>query len=168
MRVAVRVALVLVSAAILQRGVLSQLRVNDAAADVFLLLAIAGGMVTGPDRGAIVGFFSGLTLDLLVQTPLGLSALTYCLVGYVAGRLQGTVRRSNRLLPSLLAALLGVVGVGLYAAIGEVLGQSTELSSRLVGVMVVVGVANAALIPLALRVVRWAWPDETSVLPVLR
>jgi rod shape-determining protein MreD len=168
MKVAIRVVLVLLSAAILQRGVLAQLRIDGAAADVFLLLAIAGGIVTGPDRGAIVGFASGLTLDLLVQTPLGLSALTYCLVGFVAGRLQGNVRRANRWFPSLLAALLGIGGVALYAAIGEVLGQSTSLSSRLIAVMAVVAVTNAVFIRLALRVVRWAWPDESSVSPVLR
>ena len=95
---------VLFSAAVLQRGLFSQLRIAGVSVDVFLLLAIAGGMMLGPERGAIFGFFAGLTLDLLVQTPLGLSALVYCLVGFGTGRLQGTVLRANRVWPLALVA----------------------------------------------------------------
>jgi rod shape-determining protein MreD len=167
-KVALRLGVVFLSAAVLQRGVFSQLRIADASFDVFLLLAIAGGMVSGPDRGAVFGFFSGLALDLLVPTPLGLSALSYCLIGYLAGRLQGSVRRSNRLFPLLLAAGLGAGGVLLYAVLAAVLGQSNVISTQLVAVMAVVAVANAALSPLALRIARWTWPDERALRPVLR
>jgi rod shape-determining protein MreD len=167
-KVALRLGVVLLSAAVLQRGLFAQLRIADASADVFLLLAIAGGMVNGPDRGAVFGFFSGLALDLLVPTPLGLSALTYCLIGYLAGRLQGSVRRSNRLFPPLLAASLGAGGVLLYAVLAAVLGQSSAVSTQLMSIMVVVAVANALLSPLALRVARWTWPDEQALRPVLR
>lgn len=163
-----RVALVLVSAAVLQRGLFAQLRIEGAAFDVFLLLAVAGGLASGPDRGAILGFFSGLVLDLLVQTPMGLSALTYCVVGYVSGRLQDTVRRANRLLPSLLAALAGASGVVGYAVLAAVLGQASAVSDDLVAVALVVAVGNAILIRPAIRLVQWAWPVDTAIVPTLR
>ena len=124
MKSAARITLVLFSAAVLQRGLFSQLRVAGVSVDVFLLIAISAGMMLGPERGAIFGFFAGLTLDLLVQTPLGLSALVYCLVGYGMGRLQGTVLRANRFWPLLLVAASSAAAVALYAVVAEVLGQS--------------------------------------------
>jgi rod shape-determining protein MreD len=166
--VVARVALVLVSAAVLQRGLFSQLRIADAVPDVFLLLAIAGGIATGPDRGAVLGFFSGLTLDLLIQAPLGLSALVYCLVGYAVGRIYGTSRRANRMLPSFVAAVFGVVGVTLYAVLAEMVGQANAVSGGLAAIAMVVAVSNALLAPIAVPVVRWAWPTEITVRPGLR
>ncbi len=128
MKSAARITLVLFSAAVLQRGLFSQLRVAGVSVDVFLLIAIAAGMMLGPERGAILGFFAGLTLDLLVQTPLGLSALVYCLVGYGMGRLQGTVLRANRVWPLVLVAASSAAAIALYAVVAEVLGQSNAIS----------------------------------------
>jgi rod shape-determining protein MreD len=163
-----RIALVLFSAAVLQRGLFSQLRIAGVSVDVLLLLAIAGGMILGPERGAIFGFFAGLTLDLLVQTPLGLSALVYCLVGFGTGRLQGTVLRANRVWPLALVAVTSAAAVALYAVVAEVLGQANAISAELPTIMLVVAVANAILYPLARRVVAWAWPVEPSLRAALR
>jgi rod shape-determining protein MreD len=168
MKTVARLALVLFTVAVLQRGLFSQLRIADVSVDVFLLLALVGGMTAGPERGAIIGFFSGLTLDLLVQTPLGLSALVYCLAGFAAGRLQGTVLRANRFLPRLLVAALSAATVAAYAVVAEVLGQNNALSPDLPVIMLVVAVANALLYPLARRVVSWSWPQEHALRPALR
>jgi rod shape-determining protein MreD len=167
MRVVARVTLVLFSAAVLQRGLFSQARIAGVSVDLLLLLALAGGMILGPDRGAVFGFFAGLTLDLLVQTPLGLSALVYCLVGYGMGRMQGTVLRANRWFSLALVAAASAVAVALYAAVAEMLGQANAFSPRLPTIMLVVGVANAILYPLARRIVRWAWPHEPALRPVV-
>jgi rod shape-determining protein MreD len=168
MKSAARVSLVLFSAAVLQRGLFSQLRVAGVSVDVFLLLTIAAGMMLGPERGAILGFFAGLTLDLLVQTPLGLSALVYCLVGYGTGRLQGTVLRANRLWPLVVVAASSAAAIAFYAVVAEVLGQASAVSSRLPVTMLVVAIGNVILYPLARRVVRWSWPVEPSLRAALR
>jgi rod shape-determining protein MreD len=168
MKSAARITFVLFSAAVLQRGLFSQLRVAGVSVDVFLLIAIAAGMMLGPERGAILGFFAGLTLDLLVQTPLGLSALVYCLVGYGMGRLQGTVLRANRLWPLVLVAASSAAAIALYAVVAEVLGQSNAISPHLPVTMLVVAIGNAILYPLARRVVRWSWPVEPSLRAALR
>lgn len=168
MKSVARITLVLFSAAVLQRGLFSQLRVADVAVDVLLLLAISAGMMLGPERGAIFGFFAGLTLDLLVQTPLGLSALVYCLVGYGTGLMQGTVLRANRFWPLVLVAGSSVGAIALYAVVAEVLGQSNAFSPRLPVTMLVVAIANVLLYPVARRIVKWAWPVEPSLRAALR
>ena len=85
---------------VLQVGLFAQLPVDGARADVMILLGIAAGFVGGPERGAIVGFAAGLAIDLVLPTPLGLSALVYCIVGYLVGRISGTCRRSSWWLPA--------------------------------------------------------------------
>lgn len=168
MRVVLRVAVVLLSAAVLQRGLFAEVRILGVAVDVFLLLAVAAGIAVGPERGAVIGFFAGLTLDLMIQTPLGLSALVYCLTGYLTGRLYGTTVRSSRWLSAGLVVLATAAAVVAYAVAAELFGHSSAISSSLPVIVSVLCVANAVLAPLAIRVVRWAVPDPDAIRPALR
>lgn len=168
MNVAVRVGFVLLTAAALQRGLFSEVRIAGAAIDVLLALAVVGGMVIGPDRGAVLGFFAGLTMDLLAQTPLGLSALTYCLAAFAAGRLCGETARSNRLVGLALIAGVSAATVGAYAVAAEVLDQADAVSGHLPVIIAVVAMGNVVLSPLTRRAVRWAWPVDEGMRPALR
>ncbi len=168
MRTAVRVAIVLLTVTVLERGLASQLRIDGAAADLLLLMAIAGGMVGGPDHGAIVGFFAGLSLDLLVQTPLGLGALVYCITGYLVGLAQSAVVRSSRLQPVFLAAAASVFGIGLYVLVSLVVGRSGLINQHLLVVIAVVAGVNALLIPVANRAMRWALGDSSNLRAAVR
>lgn len=167
MRPAVRLAVVLLSTAVLQWGVFSQLRIGGAAADLFLIMAVTAGMTSGPDRGAVMGFFAGLTLDLLTQTPLGLGALVYGALGYLSGRVQGTVMRANRLLPPVLTAGLCSLGVLAYAVAAWMLGQANVLNQHLLTVIVVVAISSALLAPAYLRIMRWVWRDDRELRPLM-
>ena len=159
MKVVARVALVLLSAAVLERGLFSQLRIGGAAADILLLLAISAGMVGGPDRGAVVGFFAGLVLDLLGQSPLGLYALVYCVVGYVVGAAHSAVVRASRWEPMALAFLASAVAIALYVVASFMVGRSGLINPHLLVVTAVVSLANAVLVPFTNRTLRWALGD---------
>ena len=154
-----RVALVVISAAILQRGLAAQVRPFGVAPDLLLLVAVAAGIAAGPDRGAITGFFSGLALDLLLQGPLGLAALSFCLVGYFTGRYEGLVTRASRWVVMLTAFVASALGEALYVALGQLVGQANMLSSRLWLIILVTATVNGLLAPLAVRVLRWATRD---------
>lgn len=147
---------VLLAAVILQTSVLPELRVFGVAADVLLLLAVAAGVAGGPDRGAVVGFVAGALADLFVQTPFGLSALAYCLTGYAAGALHGTVLPASPLAPVATTGVGCAVGVLVFAVLGSVVGQAGLLELDVLRVALVVGLAGAVLSLVALRVVRWA------------
>jgi rod shape-determining protein MreD len=167
-KVVLRVAIILLTAAVLERGLFSQLRIHGVAADVLLLVAISAGMVGGPDDGALVGFFAGLTLDLLVQTPLGLSALAYCVTGYVVGLAQGAVVRSTRWQAPALAFAASFLGVGLYVVASLVVGRSGLFNRHLLTIMVVVATVNAILIGVVNRPMRWALGEPSSRRAALR
>lgn len=164
-KVVVRVALVMASAAVLQRGLFTQVTIAGVQGDLLLLLAIAGGIALGPDRGAIIGFISGLIFDLFLYTPLGLRALVFCLVGYVTGRYQSSVTRSSRL--RLMASVFAASALATTAlsVVGWVLGQSNMWSGRLPAIVLVISTINALLAPLAVGALRWAWEQPRDQAP---
>lgn len=144
-----RIAALLVVAVLLQTTLASDLRVFGVAPDLMVLLSICAGMLGGPEAGAWVGFWSGLLMDMfLASTPVGLSALTYCLIGAAVGGLRSSVLADRRsLLPA--AALVGTAAaVVLFVGAGDVLGQHQLIAagrSWLIRVAVVEGMWNAVL-----------------------
>ncbi len=158
---ALRAALALITLLVLQTTLIAELPIFGVRADLVLLVAIAGGIIHGRDRGAVIGFIVGFGYDLLVsQTPLGLYALTYCLVGYAVGTVQQTVLRSSWWIPVALAFGASAGGVTLFALLGTVLGQDGMVNDRLGRIALIVGVVNALLILPALRLVRATVPPE--------
>ena len=142
---------------LLQVAFVSQLRVDRISADVLLLFSVACGVAAGPDRGALVGFFVGLGYDVFLQTPFGLSALAYSLVGFAVGSLQSGILRATWWIPVVTAAGASAGGIVLFGVLGAMVGQPDFVSPRLALIAVVVGFMNAALAPAASRAVAWAF-----------
>lgn len=156
MTTATRLPPLLLVAVIVHTAVAPQLRFFGVAGDVMLLLAIAAGIAAGADRGAVFGFGVGLLADCFLQTPFGLSALTYSLVAYGVGAFQSTILHTGRWIPMLTTFVASMLGVAIFALLGLVLGQDHLVSARLATVAVTVGVLNGLLSPLAVRLLRWA------------
>ena len=152
-----RVPLVLVTVLLLHTTVLSQLRVAGVAPDVMLLLAVGGGLSGGPTRGGAFGFASGLAVDFFLETPLGLSALVFSLVGYSVGVAQTAMLRSAWWIPVLTALVASAAGQVLYAVTGTVVGSRPLVTSRLAVIVAVVAVGNAVLAVAVVRLVSWAF-----------
>jgi len=126
----IRIGLLLFVAILVQTALGSDLRVDQVAPDIMLLLVICAGMTGGPEAGAWVGFCAGLLADMfLTSTPVGLSALTYCLVGAAVGGLRSAYLQDRRLLLPLAAFLGTALGVIMFVGIGDVLGQSQLLEA---------------------------------------
>jgi rod shape-determining protein MreD len=164
----VRYLLLIVTAAILQKAVFSQLRIDGAVPDALLVLAVAAGIVGGSERGATVGFFSGLALDLMVTTPFGLAAVCYLAAGAFAGVLESSIVRSARWLTMGIAAVSAAVGVALFALLGTLLGRSQMLGDRLLVTVAVVAVSSAVLVVPFGRACRWAEKDSDRLHPAMR
>ncbi|MDQ2650086.1 MAG: rod shape-determining protein MreD [Actinomycetota bacterium] len=160
--VAVRCGLLITLALTFQVAVAPDMRVLGVQGDLMLLLALGAGLATGPDRGASIAFASGLAYDLLLQTPFGLSALTYALVAYLVGSLQDSVLRAAWWIPVAAAAAGSAVGVILYGVLGTVLGMDL-LALSLVRIALVVGTLNAVVAAPVIRAVRWATGTQSSV-----
>jgi rod shape-determining protein MreD len=155
----------LLAALLLQTSVLVRLRVFGVMPDFMLLVAVAAGLTAGATRGAALGFASGMVIDLFLPTPLGLSALVFTLVGYGVGVANTGVLRSAWYIPMLTAGGASVAGVVLYAVAGSMLGERM-LTGHLVTIALVVGVSNAVLAPVAVRLVGWSLGSLKSGAPL--
>jgi rod shape-determining protein MreD len=160
--VAVRCGLLIILALTFQVAVAPGLPVLGVQGDLMLLVALAAGLAVGPDRGASIGFACGIAYDLLLQTPFGLSALTYALVSYLIGSLQDSVLRAAWWIPVATAAAGSAVGVILYGVFGTVLGMDL-LALSLVRIALVVGTLNAVVAAPVIKAVRWATGTQGSV-----
>jgi rod shape-determining protein MreD len=160
--VAVRTSLVLVTALTLQLGFATRLGVFGVQGDLLLLVAISAGVAAGPDRGAAIGFAAGIAYDLMLQTPFGLSALSYALVAYFVGSLQDSVLRAAWWIPVATATAGSGLGVILYGVFGTVLGDDL-VGLSLLRTAAVVAVLNTVAAPLVVKAMRWATGSSNSV-----
>lgn len=149
-----RALVVLLLALILQATVLSDLRVAGVLGDIMLALVVAAGISGGPDRGVTWGFAAGLAYDLVLDTPFGLSALTYALVGYAVGLAGAAVMRTSGWWPVGIAAAAAVVQVTLYTALGNLLGVPYPFGD-LPSIALVEAAWCAVIVLPAIRVMWW-------------
>ena len=144
-----RIALFLVVVTVVQTALASDLRILNVAPDLLVLVTICGALAGGAEAGAVLGFFCGLLMDLfLTSTPLGLSALTYCIIGALVGWLRASVLpERNLIIPA--AALFGTAAaVFMFVGFGDVLGQHHLLDagrSWLLRVVLIESVWNVVL-----------------------
>ena len=151
----VRAGLVLLLALTIQASFVAEVEVFGAHGEVLLLVPIVAGLTAGPERGATAGFAAGIAVDLLVQTPFGLTALTYCLVGYGVGALQAGVLRASWWLPVVSAVAGSAVGTVLFAVTVNVIGDIDALNGDLPAIILAVAAWNLVLMLPALRMARW-------------
>ena len=151
-----RLSLLLVVTLTLQLTLLGGIRIAGVHPDAMVLVAVAAGLVGGTDRGATMGFATGLVTDLFLQTPFGLSDLTFCIVGYLVGMFQGGLIRSAWWIPVLTAVVASAGGETLYAMIGGIVGQGHMINVRLGLVAGVVGAVNGLLALVVVPAMRWA------------
>ena len=157
----IKAGLVLLTALVVQAAVVARLDLFGAHGDLLILVPVAAALTVGPERGAVAGFAAGLAVDLLTTTPFGLTALTYCLVGYGVGAFQAGVLTATWWLPVLAAIAGAAVGVSFYAVAATVVGEEGLLNGDLVRIIAAVTVVAAALVLPALRLARWVERDDT-------
>jgi rod shape-determining protein MreD len=111
--------------------------------------------VAGPDRGAIVGFVAGLSYDVFLDSPLGLSALTYGVIAYVTGLFQLPLASHPQWWRVGSVAAASAAGITLWASLGVVLGQDYLLGMPVPRVAILLGVLNGLLAVPVLALARW-------------
>ncbi|MGH9224854.1 MAG: rod shape-determining protein MreD [Acidimicrobiales bacterium] len=151
-----RLPLLLLFALVVHTTLLPSVRIAGVMPDLMLLVAVAAGLEAGPSYGAAVGFASGMLADLVLPTPLGLSALVFTLIGYAVGLAKAGLIRDIWWFPVIVAFAASSAGEGAFAAAGWMIGEEGLVNGHLTTIMLVVGIFNAVMAPAVLRVVRWA------------
>jgi rod shape-determining protein MreD len=154
--VPLRLAFVAFVALIVQLSVVNRVTFGGVTADALVVVAVAAGLLGGPERGAAVGFGLGLVWDLLLSTPLGLTALVYTVVGYVAGLVAANLIRDSRLTALALAVLAAPAATGAWVVIGALFGQTFLLDAPLLRIAIANALVAVVALPLVLMATRWA------------
>ncbi|MGH9113700.1 MAG: rod shape-determining protein MreD [Acidimicrobiales bacterium] len=158
---------VVLVALVAQIAFVADLRVAGAVGDLMLVVTVAAALTGGPDRGATYGFGAGLAFDLVLDSPFGLSPLTYAIVGYAVGLACTGFFRPSGWWPVAVAALAAPVATVVYTAVAHLIGTPYPWGD-LPAIALAVGLWNAALIVPAMAVMRWVRgptsPDRLEVL----
>ena len=161
-----RLALLVVTTAVLQSTLFPDLRLFGVAPDLGLVATIAVAYRVGPERGALYGFANGLVIDLFLQTPFGLSTLSFAIVGYCVGILQAGMSREVRFAAPIFGGIGGLVGGFLFVAVAALAGQDQVLAVRTIYVLLLAAVYDALLAYALFPVAKWA--TRGAEVPVVR
>ena len=127
-RVAVRLALIVIVAVILQVSFFSFLSILGATPYVVPVVIVSLGLLGGGVVGAVCGFFAGLLMDSLLLQTLGVSSLVLLSIGYLAGRYREGFEIRNGIVPALLTGGFTLIGATGFAAIELMLGVDAPVS----------------------------------------
>lgn len=139
-------------AVLLQTTLFAQVRLFDVAPDLVMLTVIAVARRLDAEPAVLLGFTSGLAVDLLGSSPLGLWALVLTLIAYA------TVRTRDRFDINIVAtgiavALLSLLGVALVVVIGTLFGEASFRDPNVFRKILLVPIYNLLLGVVALPLV---------------
>ncbi len=143
-RSAIRIALIIVVAVVLQLSFFSYLTFFGTTPAIIPLVVISLGLLGGAVTGAVCGFAIGLLVDSALLQTLGISSLVLLGVGYLAGRYREGTEISNSLVPLLLIGALTTVAAAGFAAIQLMLGVRAPVSLLVLREIVVQGLLGGA------------------------
>jgi rod shape-determining protein MreD len=162
----IRLTLLVVTAVVLQSTLFPDLRFFGVAPDVGLVATIAVAYRVGPERGALYGFANGLAIDLFLQTPFGVSALSFAVVGYCVGIIQAGMSREVRFAAPIFGGIGGLVGGFLFVTVAALAGQDQVIAARTIYVLLLAAVYDALLAFALFPAARWA--TRGAEVPVVR
>ena len=150
------VASILLFAVVVQTTLFGRIRVVTP--DLVMLIVVLLALTRiRPELVLATAFFSGLLVDLLGSSLLGLRAVVFTTVAYIALRTRERAEL-GRFTIAIWAGLLTLTGVVLLVLIGTLFGQSSLLGPNVVRSMLIVPIANlvlaALLAPLFVRMVN--------------
>jgi rod shape-determining protein MreD len=122
-RIGLRIVVV-VLAAVLQVVVVNKVHLPLGHPDLLVLVVVGFALASGPQRGAMLGFFAGFLADVMPPAGhiAGRLAFAYTIIGYAAGLLEDPEKT-----PVVTTILVVAGGSGaavlLYAAVGGLLGD---------------------------------------------
>jgi rod shape-determining protein MreD len=164
LRLPVRLAILAFATVVIQQAAVSQVSIFGVSADISPLVVMSVGLLAGSVAGAVMGFTTGILVDLILVQTLGVTSLLYIVIGYWCGRLRELRDPSHGLVPLAMgAAATAVAGIGL-AIIQFLLGVDAPVSFLLVQQIFMTILVNTLIaLPvyaLVRRVIRPALPED--------
>jgi rod shape-determining protein MreD len=161
-RTALVIGLTILVAVVIQTTLFGRLRVVTP--DVVMLIGILLALTrVRPELVLGVGFISGLVMDLLGASLIGMRAVVYTTIAFIAIRTRERAEL-GRVTIAVWAGVLTLVGIALLLLVGTLFGQVGLVGGDAVSVMILVPLANLAVAALlAPSFVRLVDHDRTAL-----
>ena len=143
--IVVRVAALILFTVLAELSFFAKISILGASPDFAVLVVMSLGLLGGSVTGAVVGFWVGLLIDMLLLETMGATALTLIAVGYVAGRYRESLGRPTRGVVALLGGGLTLLAALCFAFLQLMLGLEAEVSPLVIRDIAVVSLTGAAL-----------------------
>jgi rod shape-determining protein MreD len=148
------IVLVLVTV-VVQEAAVSQISIFGTSADLTPLVVMSVGLLAGSIPGAIMGFGTGLLVDMVLVQTLGVTSLLYIAIGYWSGRLRELRDPAHGLIPMALGAgATAFAGLGM-TLIQFLLGVDSPVSLLLLQQILIAVLVNTLISLPVYAAVRW-------------
>jgi rod shape-determining protein MreD len=161
-RTALVIGVTILVAIVIQTTLFGRLRVVTP--DVVMLIGILLALTrVRPELVLGVGFISGLVMDLLGASLIGMRAVVYTTVAFIAIRTKERAEL-GRVTIAVWAGVLTLVGIAMLLLVGTLFGQASLVGDDAFSVMILVPLANLAVAALlAPPFVRLVDRDRTAL-----
>jgi len=159
--------MVITFAVVLQVALFPHLAYAGVVPNLALLVVVAAALVRGPEFAAVIGFLSGLAIDLAPPTDhvAGRWALALVVVGYLAGRVRQDAHTSA-LAAIVTVAAASFVGTSIFALSGMVLSDPAVPAVEALAVIPTAVVYDVLItpfvLPLMMRLFRRLEPHQVA------
>lgn len=99
---------------ILEATLFQFIRIGGIKPDFVIMLIVAYAILEGGVYSSVIGFASGLLLDILFGRVLGINAFSYMITGYIMGQAHENVFKDSILPPALFNFLAVIAFQHLY------------------------------------------------------
>jgi rod shape-determining protein MreD len=163
-KLALRLAALAFGTVVIQQAGVSQISIFGVTADLGPLVVMSVGLLAGSLPGAVMGFGTGLLVDLVLFQTLGVTSLLYIVIGYWSGRVRELLDPAHGLVPlGMGAGATAVAGFGM-ALIQFLLGVQAPVSALLLQQIFVTILVNTLIaLPvyaLVRRILSSSLPDD--------
>jgi len=161
------VTFVITMAVVLQVSLFPYLAYDGVVPNLALLVVVASALVRGPEFAAVLGFISGLAIDLAPPADhiAGRWALALVVVGYLAGRVRHDAR-SSAVAAIIAVAASSFVGTSIFVLSGLVLSDPSVPAVEALRVVPVAVIFDVLLtpfvLPMMMRLFRRLEPHQVA------
>ena len=164
LRLPVRLLALAFLTVIIQAAAVSQISIFGVSADITPLVVMSVGLLAGSMPGALMGFGTGLLVDLVLFQTLGVTSLLYIGIGYWSGRLRELRDPAHGLVPLVMGAIVtAFAGLGM-ALIQVLLGVDAPVSLLLLQQIFITVLVNTLIaLPvyaIVRRIIQPILPDD--------
>ncbi len=140
-----KLVIVVIVSLILQATLFSRIGILSVHANLAIPLIVGLSMGFGPYIGGFSGLIIGLVQDVLFTNVLGVSALTYFVIGFIIGNSEAGINREDirsGLILTFIATIGNFLGISI---IGKIIGDNISIISFLLGPIFVELILNCIL-----------------------